>query len=100
MTDLTPTTGELIRLAETRSLALDYLESLAGRDITETDRQRLLSILDDGRLQGPYCGKTQSVSGDTYPPCARPANHIEAYCRDAKKTSYFTAAQETDEVAP
>lgn len=84
------------RLAEQRSLALDYLDSLDGQKITETDRQRLLRILDDGRLNGPTCGKTQAVDGNTYPPCARPEGHIEAYCRDATRNAYFIAAAQTD----
>ncbi|TGB06524.1 hypothetical protein [Streptomyces sp. MZ04] len=87
--------AELDRLAEQRSLALDYLESLAGRAITETHRMRLLRILDDGRLNGPPCGKTRSTDGATYPPCARPVGHHEAYCRDAAHVSYFIAAERT-----
>ncbi|MDX3645233.1 hypothetical protein [Streptomyces sp. MB09-02B] len=83
------------RLAEQRSLALDYLDSLDGQKITETDRQRLLRILDDGRLNGPLCGKTQAANGNTYPPCARPKGHIEAYCRDAARNAYFIAAAQT-----
>lgn len=79
-------------LAEQRSLALDYLESLSGQKITETDRLRLLHILDDGRHNGPYCGKTLATDGHTYPPCARPTGHIEAYCRNATHNSYFLAA--------
>lgn len=79
-------------LAEQRSLALDYLDSLTGQKITETDRQRLLQILDDGRQEGPLCGKTQATDGNTYPPCARPEGHIEAYCRDATRNAYFIAA--------
>ncbi len=82
------------RLAEQRSMALDYLESLSGQKITERDRMRLLHILDDGRHNGPYCGKTLSTDGNTYPPCARPADHIEAYCRNATHTAYFIAAAE------
>ena len=81
------------RLVEQRSLALDYLENIAG-SITETDRQRLLHILDDGRLDGPYCGKTRAVDGGVYPPCARPAGHPEAYCRDKERDAYFIAATE------
>lgn len=79
-------------LAEQRSIALDYLESLTGQKITETDRQRLLRILDDGRLNGPTCGKTQATDGTTHPPCARPEGHVEAYCRNATRSSYFIAA--------
>lgn len=80
------------RLAEQRSIALDYLESLSGQKITETDRLRLLLILDDGRQDGPFCGNTRSADGNTYPPCARPAGHMEAYCRDATRNAYFIAA--------
>lgn len=85
--------AEFDRLAEQRSIALDYLESLAGRTITETDRLRLLLILDDSRIDGPLCGNTLTHDGHTYPPCARPAGHIEAYCRDAKRATYFIAAE-------
>lgn len=89
------TDTERDRLAEQRSVALDYLDSLTGQKITETDRLRLLLILDDGRRNGPYCGKTLSVDGHTYPPCARPADHIEAYCRDATRNAYFIAPAPT-----
>jgi hypothetical protein len=82
------------RLAEQRSLALDYLEDLAGKEVTEGDRLHLLLLLDDGRHDGPACGKTRSSGGQTNPPCARPAGHIEAYCRDAKRASYFISAGE------
>lgn len=90
MTEQSPTATN--RLAEQRSIALDYLESLDGQKITETDQLRLLLILDDGRHDGPLCGKTQSSDGHTYQPCARPAGHIEAYCRNATRTAYFIAA--------
>lgn len=83
--------AQLNRLAEQRSLALDYLESLTANTITETDRQRLLRILDDGRLTRPACGKTQGIDGTTYPPCARPAGHREAYCRDVDRVRHFIA---------
>jgi hypothetical protein len=89
-----PTTDpELRRLAEQRSLALDYLETLTSPDIHEGPRTRLLKILDDGRLNGPECGKTLAVSGTEYPPCARPAGHHEAYCRDASRNRHFLAAE-------
>lgn len=39
----------------------------------------------------PLCGRTESVAGQTYPPCARPAGHREAYCRSADGTAYFLA---------
>jgi hypothetical protein len=87
--------GYTRQLAEQRSMALDYLDSLDGQKITETDRQRLLRILDDGRLNGPLCGKTQATDGTTYRPCARPKGHIEAYCRDATRNAYFIAAAQT-----
>lgn len=37
------------------------------------------------------CGRTQGVSGDRYPPCARPVDHREAYCRSANGSVYFLA---------
>lgn len=40
---------------------------------------------------GPLCGRTESVSGDRYPPCARPSGHREAYCRSADGQVYFLA---------
>lgn len=40
---------------------------------------------------GEACGRTRSISGDEYPPCARPANHWDAYCRSADGQSYFLA---------
>lgn len=89
---MTTPADERDHLAEQRSIALDYLDSLAGQKITETDRLRLLLILDDGRQSGPLCGKTQATDGNTYPPCARPEGHIEAYCRDATRNAYFIAA--------
>lgn len=91
--------GHAHHLAEQRSMALDYLDSLNGQKITETDRQRLLQILDDGRLNGPTCGKTTATDGNTYPPCARPAGHIETYCRDATRNAYFIAAGPIDPAA-
>ncbi|TFI30117.1 hypothetical protein [Streptomyces sp. 4R-3d] len=83
-------TAEFRRLVEQRSMALDYLET--SDDTAEDTRRTLRSLLDDGRLQGPKCGKTISEGGATYPPCARPASHHEAYCRDASRKNYFTAA--------
>ncbi|MDX2532318.1 hypothetical protein QBA79_36405 [Streptomyces scabiei] len=88
--------GYAHHLAEQRSLALDYLDSLHGQKITETDRQRLLRILDDGRLNGPTCGKTQATDGNTYPPCARPKGHVDAYCRDATRNAYFITSGQTN----
>ncbi len=93
---MTTPDSERDHLAQQRSMALDYLDSLDGQKITETDRQRLLRILDDGRLNGPACGKTRAADGATYPPCARPAAHHEAYCRNASRTAYFIAAGPTD----
>ncbi|WP_393057688.1 hypothetical protein [Streptomyces sp. LN549] len=40
----------------------------------------------------PLCGKTVGVSGIYYRPCARPAGHHEAYCRDATGDHLFLAA--------
>jgi hypothetical protein len=37
------------------------------------------------------CGRTKSVDGTEYPPCARPAGHEEAYCRSADGNAYFLA---------
>lgn len=42
------------------------------------------------------CGKTQSVSGIYYRPCARDAGHSEAYCRSADGEHLFLAAPETE----
>lgn len=89
---MTTENRELRRLAEQRSTALDYLESLTWPDMHDGPRARLLKILDDGRLTGPECGKTVAVSGTVYPPCARPAGHYEMYCRDATRNRHFIAA--------
>jgi hypothetical protein len=37
------------------------------------------------------CGRTESVSGHQYRPCARPAGHPEAYCRSVDGNAYFLA---------
>ncbi|MFJ6363482.1 hypothetical protein ACIQIE_20160 [Streptomyces globisporus] len=39
------------------------------------------------------CGKTTATNGTEYPPCARPAGHSEAYCRDANRQAYFIATE-------
>ncbi|WP_327329864.1 hypothetical protein OG279_09525 [Streptomyces sp. NBC_01201] len=80
-------------LVEQRSIALDYLED-PDADIPDGTRRFLLALLDDGRLNGPLCGKTTATSGTEYPPCARPAGHPEAYCRSAGREAYFTATEE------
>ncbi|MEU8101663.1 hypothetical protein [Streptomyces rubiginosohelvolus] len=80
------------RLVEQRSMALDYLEA-PDTDIPDHTRRTLLGILDDGRLNGPLCGKTTATDGTEYPPCARPAEHPEAYCRAAGRQAYFTAPE-------
>ncbi|MDX2922544.1 hypothetical protein [Streptomyces sp. NE06-03C] len=79
-------------LVEQRSMALDYLEA-PDTDIPDHTRRALLGLLDDGRLNGPRCGKTTAANGTEHPPCARPAGHPEAYCRDADRTVYFIAAE-------
>ena len=40
---------------------------------------------------GPLCGRAESLSGETYPPCTREAGHREAYCRSADGNAYFLA---------
>ncbi|MEU1800842.1 hypothetical protein [Streptomyces sp. NPDC019937] len=47
----------------------------------------------------PLCGRTQGVSGKTYPPCARPAGHREAYCRSGDGGALFLAAAQAEEDA-
>lgn len=37
------------------------------------------------------CGRTEAVSGVVYPPCARPAEHREAYCRSAAGDLFLAA---------
>jgi len=39
------------------------------------------------------CGRTWSTSGDEYPPCARPVDHREAYCRSADGQSHFIGTE-------
>ncbi|MEU1494314.1 hypothetical protein ABZ456_29180 [Streptomyces sp. NPDC005776] len=80
------------RLVEQRSMALDYLEA-PDTNIPDGTRRTLLSLLDDGRLTGPSCGKTISTNNTEYPPCARPAGHPEVYCRDADHRAYFITAE-------
>lgn len=45
-----------------------------------------------GTTVAAECGKTVGVSGLFYRPCARPAGHPEAYCRDASGDHMFLAA--------
>ncbi|MFJ6316034.1 hypothetical protein ACIQJW_08135 [Streptomyces californicus] len=45
-----------------------------------------------GTTAAAECGKTVGVSGLFYRPCARPAGHPEAYCRDASGDHMFLAA--------
>lgn len=42
------------------------------------------------------CGKTIGVNGEVYHPCARPADHSEAYCRDRSRMHYFLASGLSD----
>jgi hypothetical protein len=42
-------------------------------------------------MDGEACGRTKSVAGVEYPPCARPAGHPEAYCRSADGKQHFLA---------
>ncbi|MEU0992288.1 hypothetical protein [Streptomyces sp. NPDC005953] len=79
-------------LVEQRSMALDYLEA-PDTNIPDGTRRTLLALLDDGRLNGPVCGKTTATCGTEYPPCARPAGHPEAYCRAAGRLAYFIATE-------
>ncbi|MFF9175938.1 hypothetical protein [Streptomyces sp. NPDC014793] len=44
-----------------------------------------------GEAQQNPCGRTESVTGEEYPPCARLAGHREAYCRSADGKAYFLA---------
>lgn len=48
------------------------------------------------------CGKTVGVGLPDHPyrPCARPAGHSEAYCRDATGQHHFLAAAEQPDVEP
>ncbi|MFE9461670.1 hypothetical protein [Streptomyces californicus] len=85
--------AEYRRLVEQRSMALDYLEALDTDFPFAAARRALLGILDDGRLNGPLCGKTTATDGTEYPPCARPAEHPEAYCRAAGRQAYFIATE-------
>jgi hypothetical protein len=47
--------------------------------------------------QPETCGRTWSVSGHEYPPCARPVGHREAYCRSADGRAHFLG---TDDIEP
>lgn len=48
------------------------------------------------------CGKTVGVGFPDHPyrPCARPAGHSEAYCRDATGQHYFLAAADQPDAEP
>jgi hypothetical protein len=48
------------------------------------------------------CGKTVGVGVPDHPyrPCARPAGHPEAYCRDATGQHYFLAAADQPDAEP
>lgn len=41
--------------------------------------------------QTETCGRTRSVTGSEYPPCARDIGHEEAYCRAADGKTHFLA---------
>jgi hypothetical protein len=49
--------------------------------------------------QGETCGRTWSIGGDEYPPCARPVDHWEAYCRSADGQSHFIGAADEQPAA-
>lgn len=49
----------------------------------------------DPPANAALCGKTRGISTSVpYKPCARPAGHPEAYCRDAKGDHLFLAMPE------
>jgi hypothetical protein len=41
--------------------------------------------------QQPRCGRTRSIDGGDYPPCARREGHRHAYCRSADGRAFFLA---------
>lgn len=74
--------------------AVEALVKRADELVTEnTDLRTELEALKPTAIQ--TCGRTQAVSGDEYPPCARHAGHRSAYCRSADGRTYFLAAAAT-----
>jgi hypothetical protein len=69
---------------------------LASGDVpVRTVRRRVA-----GETQQPEtCGRTWSVGGDEYPPCARPVDHWEAYCRSEDGQSLFIGAADEQSAA-
>ncbi|NYV72961.1 hypothetical protein [Streptomyces sp. UH6] len=61
----------------------------AWRALTPEQQAARLAELDADDDEPELCGRTTSVAGDEYPPCARPAGHTEAYCRSADTKAYF-----------
>ncbi|PVD01317.1 hypothetical protein [Streptomyces sp. CS014] len=78
-------TAEEIRLHRARPIVEAVLTVLPAPALAVA-RQLL------GTTEGDECGKTVGVSGLFYRPCARPAGHPEAYCRDASGDHMFLAA--------
>jgi hypothetical protein len=62
---------------------------------------RLEDVLNEGgeTQQDETCGRTWSTSGDEYPPCTRPVDHREAYCRSADGQSHFIGAADEQPAA-
>ncbi|MFD8469068.1 hypothetical protein ACFV10_28670 [Streptomyces cyaneofuscatus] len=117
MTDTTPTPADrpadqlraaAVRARETGDpLLAVWLEAEAAPPITAQHSDRctdpqcttLAALAVARQLLGTttdaLCGKTVGVSGLFYRPCARPAGHLEAYCRDASGDHMFLAATES-----
>lgn len=66
-----------------------YVDSAAGQRMRDGITHRLRRLAREA--QQDACGRTESVTGEEYPPCARPADHREAYCRSADGQAYFLA---------
>ncbi|MEU9947068.1 hypothetical protein [Streptomyces sp. NPDC047939] len=61
-------------------------------DATVVHRTNGPCYVDQPDEAAPLCGKTVGRSGIYYRPCARPAGHPEAYCRDDTGDHLFLAA--------
>ncbi|GAA3591290.1 hypothetical protein [Streptomyces osmaniensis] len=79
-------------LAEARHQMVNaYAQTLAEAGWSRVERRgansRYPYLLASGAPQEAsgrgVCGRTEAVSGTTYPPCVREADHREAFCRSA-----------------
>lgn len=85
-----PTIAQLLVLADRAETGLTAAEAARLR-------QGIRALSDPPQppaVPGGVCGRTESVSGTVWPPCARPPGHPEAYCRSADGHAHFLARTE------